>query len=157
MAIARPFAAAIGSPHDIVRLDLSPLKKPHPHIPAHCMSIRPKPCLRNHAADMLVYRSIFFDILLACLPAYLTCLCNTLTPLSLGQLLLKQSTRNEHGTTPIAKTPSEFLLQSRSNRGAERVLQRFSHHDTHCIPEDCRFCPVHIIARSCHLGHIETC
>lgn len=37
MAISRPFAPAIGSPHDIVRLDLSPLKVPtsHIHIPAH--------------------------------------------------------------------------------------------------------------------------
>jgi hypothetical protein len=72
MAISRPFATAIGSPHDIVRLDLLPAS--HIHIPAHCMSIRRKPCIRNHAADMLAYRRIFFDILivlarsLACLP-----------------------------------------------------------------------------------------
>jgi hypothetical protein len=99
----------------------------HIHIPAHCMSIRRKPCIRNHAADMLAYyRRIFFDILIV-LARSLACLTHLpVTPSHhfhsdlLLEPPLKQPTRTDHGTTPTAKTPSEFLSQFRSNRGAER-------------------------------------
>ena len=58
MAISRPFAATIGSPHDIVRtLHCESVRTSH--IPAHCMSIRRRPCSRKHTADMLMYRSTF--------------------------------------------------------------------------------------------------
>lgn len=90
MAISRPFAATIGSPHDIVRT-LHRESVRTSHIPAYCMSIRRRPCSRKHTADMLMYRSTFVPsrhvaCLLACLLAcWLTSLaCNTLASSLLG-------------------------------------------------------------------------
>ena len=160
MAISRPFAATIGSPHDIVRT-LHRESVRTSHIPAYCMSIRRRPCSRKHTADMLMYRSTFVPsrhvaCLLACLLAGLPH--SLVTPshrlsseLSLVSPL-KQPTRTDSGTNRVAKTPSEFLFVISLQPRSREVLSRPSHYN---IPEDGRFCPVHT-ARSCHLGHIET-
>jgi hypothetical protein len=89
--------------------------KPHPHPrPLHvdpAKALHPEPRSRHVGVPPYLFRHLDRACSVACLLTSLAC--NTLTP-------LKQPTRTDHGTTPTAKTPSEFLSQSRSNRGVER-------------------------------------
>lgn len=158
MAISLSFAAGIGTPHDIVRI--SPLcvceQATSPRIACRsgvglAFGISQPTCW----CTLVTFRHLACSTaasLLACLLTYLP-----VTPshrlhskLLLLKRPLKRSTRHQSNSQDAVKISLAISLQPRSIVGFRNAPAT-----TKGIPEDCRFYPVHI-ARSCHVGHIET-